>query len=147
MHVSVYGREFVVSFSSRAEYDETSIEAINKAIEAATGAKGDEYGYGEEPTYCSDGSCELSGRVLATESESAERTLWSDIELHDSDGDVYSVSKNPETFRREMRRFRDDGEMNDLFFPFGGEPHEDRDDASTWGPQSADEIDWTGLDA
>ena len=69
---------------------------------------------------------------------------WDELELFDSDGNTLTT---PENIQKALQEFRRDGGMLGVFFHFLGFPHEDPDDASTWGPPSPDAVDWEGFDA
>lgn len=48
---------------------------------------------------------------------------------------------------RALREFRETGTMRDAFFARTGGSWEVEDDPSTWGPESQEDVDWTGFDA
>lgn len=78
----------------------------------------------------------------------AERVFmvrWSDLELFDADGKT-PLNVDDATRRRLLDEFRRTGGMHGAFFAPLGLPHEDPDDASTWGPPSPDAVDWEGFD-
>lgn len=72
-------------------------------------------------------------------------TPWTSVELFDSNN--APVSAESIAGRRALAQFRSTGTMRDMFFDRVGGDHERDDDASTWGPESAAAIDWTGFDA
>ena len=67
---------------------------------------------------------------------------WDELELFDSDGNTLTT---PENIQKALQEFRRGGGMLGVFFHFLGFPHEDPDDASTWGPPSLDAVDWEGV--
>lgn len=75
------------------------------------------------------------------------RKRWTDYTLRDGDDYEYSFDK-PHTrdqYIRAMAEFKKTGGISGFFFEYQGRPHEDSEDASTWGPRSPEEIDWTGF--
>lgn len=46
---------------------------------------------------------------------------------------------------RALEEFRRTGGIAGVFFDYFGLPHENPEDASTWGPESPDAVDWTGF--
>ncbi len=76
-----------------------------------------------------------------------ERRHWQDLQLLDVDG-ATPLNVDEATRRRLLDEFRrTGGSMHGAFFARIGAPHEDPEDASTWGPTSPEHVDWTGLDA
>lgn len=69
---------------------------------------------------------------------------WADLQLFDVDNDDLGNNRYDERIRA-LRLYRRTGEMNGYFFHPVGLPHEKADDASTWGPESPDRVDWTGF--
>lgn len=67
---------------------------------------------------------------------------WHDLELLDADNDRIT---NVSTRTRYLQEYRQSGSMAGAFFDQIGAAHEDAEDASTWGPQSPDGVDWTGF--
>lgn len=49
--------------------------------------------------------------------------------------------------RKALVDFRLTGTMFGAYFERVGGDWEDEDDASTWGPETAADVDWTGFDA
>lgn len=49
--------------------------------------------------------------------------------------------------RKALVDFRLTGTMFGAYFERTGGPHEDPEDASTWGPETPAHVDWTGFDA
>ena len=72
------------------------------------------------------------------------RMDWRELRLLDVDGRT-PLLVDEETRRRLLDEFRTTGGMHGAFFAKLGMPHEDPDDASTWGPQSPGHVDWTGF--
>lgn len=73
------------------------------------------------------------------------RTSWRDLQLLDTDGRT-PLNVDDATRRRLLDEYRRTGGMHGAFFAPLGLPHEDPDDASTWGPPSPDAVDWEGFD-
>lgn len=69
-------------------------------------------------------------------------TLWTELTLTDSNG---------QPARQELRKLLSEWRKTDSiygwFFAYGGEAWEDKGDPSTWGPESPDDIDWTGFES
>lgn len=76
----------------------------------------------------------------------AERVFmvpWQDLALFDRDNqDVTDADE----IRAALHEFRETGAMLGYFFRRIGWPHEDEDDASTWGPPSPERVNWDGFD-
>lgn len=68
---------------------------------------------------------------------------WQDLALTDRDNDPVT---DEDAIREALREFRETGGIDGYFFVRIGAPHEDEDDASTWGPASPDHVDWTGFE-
>ena len=75
-----------------------------------------------------------------------ERTHWRELRLLDVDGRT-PLNVDEETRRRLLDEYRRTGSMHGAFFARIGAPHEDPEDASTWGPASPEHVGWAGLDA
>lgn len=73
------------------------------------------------------------------------RMRWTDLQLLDTDGRT-PLRVDGATRRRLLDEFRRTGSMHGAFFARIGAPHEDPEDASTWGPASPDDVDWEGFD-
>jgi hypothetical protein len=69
------------------------------------------------------------------------RIHWDDLKVIDSDENTIKG----EDRIAALRDFKATGTMDGLFFEFGGAAHENREDASTWGPKSPAAVDWTGF--
>lgn len=69
-------------------------------------------------------------------------TPWQDLRLYDRDDAEITDARSR---RAALEEFRRTGAMNGVFFGRLGLPHEDPEDASTWGPESPDFVDWTGF--
>lgn len=67
---------------------------------------------------------------------------WQSLSLFDSDNDAISA---PERIHRALAEFRETGGMRGVFFNRMDLAHENAEDASTWGPASADDVDWSGF--
>lgn len=67
---------------------------------------------------------------------------WSELALLGRDDQPIT---DPEQVRAALDEFRRTGAMNGVFFDRLGLPHEDEEDASTWGPESPEHVDWTGF--
>ena len=67
---------------------------------------------------------------------------WSKLALFDLDNRPITDS---ERVRAALEEFRRTGAMGGVFFERLGLPHEDEEDASTWGPESPEHVDWTGF--
>lgn len=67
---------------------------------------------------------------------------WSELALFGRDNQPIT---DPEEVREVLSEFRRTGAMNGVFFERLGLPHEDEEDASTWGPESPEHVDWTGF--
>ena len=77
-----------------------------------------------------------------------ERRHWARLELIDAEGGIFDFAHCPhgkEWFVGKLQEFARMGGMLDVFFARTEAGHEDPDDASTWGPQNKDEIDWAGF--
>jgi len=74
------------------------------------------------------------------------RMRWTDLQLLDTDGRT-PLRVDGATRRRKLDEFRRTGGMHGAFFAPLGLPHEDPEDASTWGPASPDDVDWEGFHA
>lgn len=68
---------------------------------------------------------------------------WTELELFDRDNDPVT---DEETIRTALDEFRRTGAIDGYFFARLGLPHEDDEDASTWGPESPEAVDWAGFD-
>jgi len=73
------------------------------------------------------------------------RTSWRDLQLLDTDGRT-PLNVDGAIRRRLLDEYRRTGGMHGAFFAPLGLPHEDPDDASTWGPASPEHVDWGGFD-
>ena len=74
--------------------------------------------------------------------------LWSELRLFTVEGlDIVPGNyHNAEAWRlRCLAEFRRSGGMSTVFFHRLGLPHEDPQDESTWGPESAESVDWSGF--
>lgn len=67
---------------------------------------------------------------------------WSELALFGRDNQPIN---DEEQVRKALDEFRRTGAMNGVFFERLGLPHEDEEDASTWGPESPEHVDWTGF--
>jgi len=67
---------------------------------------------------------------------------WSELALFDLDNRPIT---DFERVRAALEEFRRTGAMAGVFFERLGLPHEDEEDASTWGPESPETVDWTGF--
>ena len=67
---------------------------------------------------------------------------WSELALFGRDNQPIN---DPEQVQEALSEFRRTGAMNGVFFERLGLPHEDEEDASTWGPESPEHVDWTGF--
>lgn len=67
---------------------------------------------------------------------------WSELALFGRDNQPIT---DPEEVREVLSEFRRTGAMNGVFFERLGLPHEDEEDASTWGPEAPEHVDWTGF--
>jgi hypothetical protein len=74
-----------------------------------------------------------------------ERRHWMDLDLTDSEGAEFRYLDDKERFVGKLQEFARTGGIDGVFFASTDAPHEDPDDASTWGPRSKDEVDWTGF--
>lgn len=70
---------------------------------------------------------------------------WTVLQLFDKDNDP--VETTSERGISALQEFRETGSINGVFFQAIGADHEDPDDASTWGPQTPADVDWTGFPA
>ncbi|MFO7173942.1 MAG: hypothetical protein DIU70_013430 [Bacillota bacterium] len=70
---------------------------------------------------------------------------WQDLvdRLVDTDG----VRLTEEQAIKALREFKETGSIFGVFFERMNLPHEDPEDASTWGPESPADVDWTGFPA
>lgn len=68
---------------------------------------------------------------------------WQDLALTDRDNDPVT---DPERIRAALTEFRETESINGYHFERIGADHENEDDASTWGPPSPDDVDWTGFE-
>ena len=66
---------------------------------------------------------------------------WRSLGLVTGDGYKLHYDERVEA----LREFRQTDDMGDVFFEPCDLPHERPDDASTFGPASPDDIDWTGF--
>jgi hypothetical protein len=69
---------------------------------------------------------------------------WQDLVLLNADNQDVT---DPDEIRRALAEFREHESINRYFFRRIGAPHEDPEDASTWGPQSPEHVDWTDFPA
>lgn len=67
---------------------------------------------------------------------------WSELRLFDRENRHIT---DPEQVQEALDEFRRTNSMNGVFFERLGLPHEDEEDASTWGPESPEHVDWTGF--
>src|SRR5690606_24496118 len=67
---------------------------------------------------------------------------WSELALFGRDNQPIN---DPEQVQEALSEFRRTGAMSGVFFERLGLPHEDEEDASTWGPESPEHVDWTGF--
>lgn len=67
---------------------------------------------------------------------------WSELELIGRDNQPIT---DEDQIHRALDEFRRTNSMNGVFFERLGLPHEDEEDASTWGPESPEHVDWTGF--
>lgn len=65
---------------------------------------------------------------------------WQDLELFDTDNREIT---DPDEIRQALAEFREHGTIHGYFFRSIGAAHEDMNDASTWGPESPEDVDWT----
>lgn len=76
----------------------------------------------------------------------AERVFmvrWDELQLFDRDNDPVT---DQEQIRAALVEFRETGAMDGYFFERLNLPHEDPEDASTWGPESPERVNWDGFD-
>lgn len=69
-------------------------------------------------------------------------TPWQQLRLIDRDGDEIT---DADRIRAALEEFKRTGSINGVFFGRLGLPHEDEDDASTWGPAYPEAVNWTGF--
>ena len=69
---------------------------------------------------------------------------WRELRLFDIENQDIA---DEERIVRALREFRETGGMYGVFFHFMDLPHEDERDPATWGPESPDDVDWTGVPA
>ncbi len=79
-----------------------------------------------------------------------ERIDWHKLELFEGSDeggafDYYGCPFGKEWFVQRLQEFARTGGMDGVFFARIGAAHEDEEDASTWGPQSPEQVDWTGF--
>ena len=67
---------------------------------------------------------------------------WQDLALFNADNQAVT---DPDEIRQALAEFRERESISRYFFHRIGAPHEDPEDASTWGPQSPEHVDWTGF--
>lgn len=67
---------------------------------------------------------------------------WSELTLIGRENQPIT---DPEQVQEALEEFRRTGAMSGVFFERLGLPHEDEEDASTWGPESPETVDWTGF--
>lgn len=73
-----------------------------------------------------------------------ERMNWQDLQLLDVDGRT-PLKVDEETRHRLLDEYRRTGSMHGAFFAPLGLPHENPEDASTWGPELPEHVDWAGF--
>lgn len=78
------------------------------------------------------------------EKEESDKPNWATLYIGDCEGQPIAFGNCPVRIE-ELNKFRKHGYMDGLFFGQCGLDHEIEDDMSTWGPQSADQIEWSGF--
>ena len=68
---------------------------------------------------------------------------WSDLQIFDTDN--IDIPAHSEEWFAKLERYRVTGDAEGFFFRPVGFPFEEEDDASTWGPSSPENVDWTGF--
>ena len=111
------------------------------AIDAAVTEYEQAIGYGDEPHLYPD----REALVASLDVSVAAQVRWQDLQLLDVDG-ATPLNVDAATRHRLLGEYRRTGGMSGAFFAPLGWPHEDPDDASTWGPPSPDHVDWGGFD-
>lgn len=80
------------------------------------------------------------GELVVT--ELPDRIPWQRLVVLEDDADT--PARGADAYAG-LREFLETGGMWGHFFARLGLPHEDPDDASTWGPDSSLDVDWTGF--
>jgi hypothetical protein len=78
----------------------------------------------------------------------AHKVHWTRLKMFEgSDEQVFGYTDNPDRFLDKLREFSKTNGMDGTFFTRIGAAHEDLEDASTWGPESPDTVDWSDFPA
>ena len=82
-----------------------------------------------------------AGRSRVTETAKVPR--WTTLVVRDARGHELGTVERIEA----LAEWRATGGMRNAWFDYRGEEHEDPDDASTWGPCTAHDVEWRGFPA